>query len=76
MVSNWGGTALGIKVSTAASTAVRERTMAPQRIQTRNVVQNVEESSDRNSDDSTGLFFGKQTDMGTSAGQNFREPEF
>jgi hypothetical protein len=54
---------------------VRDKPITVQRSQTRNVVQNVEESSDGNSDDSAGLFFGKQTDMGTSAGTNFREPE-
>jgi hypothetical protein len=75
-VSNWGGTALGIKDSTATIAAVRDRPITVQRIQTRNVVQNVEESSDGNSDDSAGLFFGKQTDMGTSAGPNFRQIEF
>ena len=74
-VSNWGGTALGIKDSAPATIAVRDKPITVQRSQTRNVVQNVEESSDGNSDDSAGLFFGKQTDMGTSAGPNFREPE-
>jgi hypothetical protein len=74
-VSNWGGTFVGIEDSTAAIAAVKQSPVTPQRIHLREFVKNFEDASDGNRDDSTGLFFGKQTDMGTSAGPGFREPE-